>query len=129
MVIATAVCSGMHQCPILCRYRTEILLPLLNSCEIVSRLLHTSRSFVVELPCFLSVSKSIFLSRLKARWGRVIQNQDGAHSPDVALMTFPNWSRCTPEPRKFVFVHRKIADKTREAVLNCSTNALSHIAR
>jgi len=31
-------------------------------------------------------------------WGQVIQNQDGAYSTDVTLMTFPYWLRCTQAP-------------------------------
>ena len=38
------------------------------------------------------VGLSAYLTLAEA-WGRVIQNQDGAFSTEVTLMTFPNWLR------------------------------------
>ena len=70
------------------------------------RPLHTSRFFVVEVQIFCrgqiglkfvgpSACRTLadFLSRLNRveAWSRIIQNQYGAFSTHVTLMTFPNW--------------------------------------
>jgi len=76
------------------------------------RLPHTSRFFAAELEIFCRgqigvkfVGPSaphtsrffVATDRIEA-WGRVIQNQDGAYSTDVTLMTFPNWLRHARAP-------------------------------
>ena len=60
---------------------------------------HTSRFFVVELQIFCRDQIGLkFVGPSVEAWSRVIQNQDGAYSTHVTLMTFPNWLSRTRAP-------------------------------